>query len=38
MRITVEIAAHDLKQIQEITGQKKKSPAIRHALAGFLRL
>jgi len=38
MRITFEIDAKDLKQIQKITGQKKKSPAISHALADFLRL
>src|SRR2546423_1686186 len=38
MRITFEIDANDLKKIQTITGQKKKSPAISHALASFLRL
>lgn len=38
MRITFEIDANDLKQIQKITGQKKKSPAISRALADFLRM
>jgi Arc/MetJ family transcription regulator len=37
MRITVEIDAKDLKQIQQFTGQKKKSPAVSQALAEFLR-
>ena len=38
MRITFEIDAKDLRQIQKITGQKKKSPAISRALANYLRL
>jgi hypothetical protein len=38
MRITIEINGSDLKQIQKITGQKKKSPAISRALADFLRM
>ena len=38
MRITFEIDANDLKKIQKITGQKKKSPAISRALADFLKL
>ncbi len=38
MRITFEIDANDLRQIQKITGQKKKSPAISRALADFLRM
>ena len=38
MRITFEIDAKDLKQIQKITGQRKKSPAISHALGDFLRM
>ena len=38
MRITVDIDANDLKQIQKITGQKKKSPAVSQALADFLRM
>jgi hypothetical protein len=38
MRITFEIDANDLKEIQKITGQKKKSPAITRALADYLRM
>jgi hypothetical protein len=38
MRITFDIDANELKQIQQITGQKKKSPAISHALADYLRM
>jgi hypothetical protein len=38
MRITFDIDANDLKQIQTITGHKKKSPAISRALADFLRM
>ena len=38
MRITFEIDAKELKQIQKITGQKKKSPAISRALSDFLRM
>ena len=38
MRITFDINANDLKQIQKITGQKKKSPAINRALVDFLRM
>jgi hypothetical protein len=38
MRITFEIGANDLKQIQKITGQKKKSPAISRALADYLQM
>jgi Arc/MetJ family transcription regulator len=37
MRITVEIDAFDLKEIQKATGQQKKSPAVSHALSEFLR-
>ncbi len=37
MRITVEIDGKELKQIQQITGQKKKSPAISQALSEFIR-
>jgi hypothetical protein len=37
MRITVDIDASTLRQIQTITGQKKKSPAISQALSEFLR-
>ena len=32
MRITVDIDANQLKEIQLATGQHKKSPAIRQAL------
>jgi hypothetical protein len=38
MRITFEIDVNDLKQIQKITGHKKKSPAINCALTDYLRL
>jgi hypothetical protein len=38
MRVTFEIDAKDLRQIQKITGQKKKSLAIRRALTDYLRL
>jgi Arc/MetJ family transcription regulator len=38
MRITLEIDANDLKQIQKITGQKKKSRAISSALGDYLRM
>mgnify|MGYP001563241898 CR=1 FL=1 len=37
MRVTVEVDASELKQIQKLTGQKKKSPAISHALSEFIR-
>ena len=38
MRITVEIDAKELKQIQQATGLKKKSPAVSRALSDFLKL
>lgn len=38
MRITLDIDASELRRIQKITGQKKKSPAIGQALAEFLKL
>ena len=38
MRITVEIDEKDLKRIQQITRQKKVSPAVSHALTDYLRL
>ena len=38
MRITFEIDANNLKTIQKITGQKKKSPAISQALSEYLRM
>jgi uncharacterized protein YgbK (DUF1537 family) len=37
MRITVEIDASELKRIQKVTGEKKKSPAVSRALAKFLQ-
>jgi hypothetical protein len=38
MRITFEIDANDLRQIQKMTGQSKKSPAISRALADYLQM
>ena len=38
MRITLDIDASELRRIQKITGQKKKSPAVRQALSEFLKL
>jgi Arc/MetJ family transcription regulator len=38
MRITIDVAAGELKQIQKLTGQKKKSPAVSQALSEFLKL
>jgi metal-responsive CopG/Arc/MetJ family transcriptional regulator len=37
MRITIEVDANELNQIQRITGKKKKSPAIAQALSEFIR-
>jgi Arc/MetJ family transcription regulator len=37
MRITIDVDASELKRIQRITGEKKKSPAIAQALSRFLR-
>ena len=37
MRVTIEVDAAELKKIQKITGQKKKSPAISQALSEFVR-
>ena len=37
MRITIDIGAGDLKQIQKLTGEKKKSPAVVLARADYLR-
>jgi Arc/MetJ family transcription regulator len=37
MRITVDIDAKVLRQIQTFTGQKKKSPAVSQALDAYLR-
>jgi Arc/MetJ family transcription regulator len=38
MRLTIEIGADDMSRIQRITGEKKKSPAVSHALTEFLKL
>lgn len=38
MKVTIEIDNSDLIKIQKITGQKKKSSAVNHALADFLRM
>ena len=37
MRITIDVDATELKEIQKITLEKKKSPAIVQALSRFLR-
>jgi Arc/MetJ family transcription regulator len=37
MRITVEIDAKAVHQIQKLTGKKKKSPAVSEALTAYLR-
>ncbi len=37
MRLTIEIDANELKRIQALTGQRKKSPAISRALTDYLR-
>ena len=37
MRITVDIDAKELKQIQKLTGIKKMSPAVSKALEEFVR-
>ncbi|PWU14630.1 MAG: hypothetical protein C5B50_16980 [Verrucomicrobia bacterium] len=37
MRVTIDIDANQLRQIQKITRQKKKSPAITQALCEFVR-
>ena len=36
MRLTVEIDEHDLAEIQKATGIRKKSPAVKKAVEGFL--
>ena len=36
MRITVDIEESQLRAVQEATGQRKKSPAIRQALEEFI--
>jgi hypothetical protein len=37
MRITIDVDAGELKQIQKITAQRKKAPAVSRALSAFLR-
>ncbi len=37
MRITVDIDVNELRKIQQMTGKKKKSPAISQALSEFIR-
>ncbi len=36
MRLTVELDEKELARIQEATGIKKKSPAVKKAVEGFL--
>ena len=36
MRITVDIDANQLAEIQKITGEKKKSPAVTQAVTEYL--
>jgi Arc/MetJ family transcription regulator len=37
MRITIELDAENMRQIQKITGLKKKSPAVSSALVEFIQ-
>ena len=37
MRITINIAAKDLQQIQRLTREKNKSAAVAQALSDYLR-
>jgi len=37
MRITVDVDEKALARIQKLTGIRKRSPAVRHALEGYLR-
>ena len=37
MRITIDLDESQLKQIQAVTGMKKKSPAVGKALQTYLR-
>lgn len=36
MRLTVDIEDHDLAKIQKATGLRKKSPAVKKAVEGYL--
>ena len=38
MRITIDIDASDLIEIQKSTGKKKKSPAVSQALLEYLQM
>ena len=37
MRITVDIDEQELAKIQKVTGIRKRSPAVRHAVQGYIR-
>ena len=37
MRITVDIDENDLRKIQEATGLRKRSPAVRRIVADYVR-
>jgi Arc/MetJ family transcription regulator len=37
MRITVDIDASDLASVQKATGIRKRSPAVRQAVAGYVK-
>lgn len=37
MRITIDIDEKTIREIQKITGMKKKSPALNQALRNYLR-
>ena len=37
MRVTLEIDAKELKEVQQLTGQKKKSPALSSAISAYIR-
>jgi len=37
MRITVELDSATMAKVQEFTGTRKKAPAVRRALDGFVR-
>jgi len=36
MRITIDIDDKDLLQVQELTGIRKRAPAVRHAVKTYL--
>lgn len=37
MRVTIDIDEKQLERLQAITGIRKRSPAVRHALRSYLR-